>query len=493
MGELMIQKKINILLVEDEEFDVHRIKNTIKYFKNEIVIKDVVSTGNQAIHAIEENLNLYDVVIMDYQISGGIIGEKLIQELKRIDDSLQIIVVTKMTLDHPDLSFANNLIKSGAFWFGTKNPIDIEEFIYQPTDFILAIYNAYEKKILELDKKKLVDERDYTNLKLDKKIQTILNERPMVSSSQKMKNVKDLVKNYAATNANVLILGESGTGKELVARNIHYSSKRKYEQLVIVNCSAIPENLIESELFGFEKGAFTDAKNAKAGLFEQAHSGTIFLDEISELPLIAQAKLLRVLEVGELDKIGRKKKYQVDVRVIAATNKNLLDMIDKNVFREDLFYRLNILNIQIPPLRERPEDIKTLTSYFTEYYSKDLGLKKVKIDDEALEYLIQQNWPGNIRQLKNVLHRLILTYKTEITVDMVISSLQRRKKKSTNFSNNLPNFDEKILPLREAEKEFKKRYCSELRTHCKTDAEAAQKLGLAPSNFSRLLKELNLK
>jgi len=490
----MVDAKINVLLVEDEEFDVYRIKNTLKLFKNEIEIKNIVSTGRQAIQALEDDQNHFDVVIMDYQISGGIFGEKLIEELKRIDETLQIIVITKMTLDHPDLSLASSLIKSGAFWYGTKNPTDIEEFVYQPTDFILAISNAYERKKLQIDKKKLVTEIDYSKQKLDKKIETILNERPMIGGSLKMRNVKDLIQKYAKTNANILILGESGTGKELVARSIHYSSDRKYEQLIIVNCSAIPENLIESELFGFEKGSFTDAKTSKAGLFEQANGGTIFLDEISELPLLAQAKLLRVLEMGEIDKIGRKKKHNVNVRVIAATNRDLLDMVEKNVFRTDLYYRLNILNIRVPPLRERPDDIKYLIDFFIDYFSKDLGLIPITIDPEAMEYLRQSSWPGNVRQLKNLAQRLILTNQDTIDKTTIVNNLSTSKKVNPEMiTEQILQDDQDILPLRDAERYFKIQYCSKIRNETKTDAEAAKKLGLAPPNFHRLLKELGLK
>lgn len=489
----MKNEKIRIVLVEDEEFDVHRVKNTLSPFKEKIEIVDIASTGNTALKILTDH-GPVDVVILDYQISGGLYGEELIKEIKKVDETIQVIVITKMTMNQPDLSLANQLIGSGAYWFGTKNPSDIEDFIYQPTDFFLAISNAYEKRKLEKDKKQLQSERDNSQKKLDDKIQTIIDERPFIGRSHEIQHVKELIEKFAATNANVLITGESGTGKELVARNIHYGSNRKYENFITVNCSAIPENLIESELFGYEKGAFTDAKGKKLGLFEQADNGTIFLDEISEIPLTAQAKLLRVLELGELDKIGRKKKYTVDVRVIAATNKNLEELIRKNLFREDLFYRLNILNIQIPPLRKRREDIPELLDHYLKYYCMDFGIKPPDFDNKAKEYLVNFDWPGNVRQLKNAVQRMVLVGSAGIDMNVVETYLGSNKKSEiSNFLLPTSKESETVVPLRDAEREFRLKYCTHVRENSKNDSEAAAKLGLAPSNFYRLCKELGLK
>ncbi len=481
----MDKDQIKVLLIEDEAYDVRRIKSTIDPFRERIHIKHIVSTGEDALIAVDKH-GPFDVAILDYQISGGLYGERLIKRMKVADPSLQIIVITKMTVNQTDLHFANQMMESGAYWFGTKYPSDIEDFIYQPTDFILTIMNAAEKKLLEED-------RIRSQNRLDRKIDRIVEERPLLGNSPVILKVKEHIEKYAGTNANVLITGESGSGKELIARNIHYQSKRKYENFVTVNCAAIPDELIESELFGFVKGAFTGAKEDKAGLFEQANQGTIFLDEISELPYQAQAKLLRVLETGEMDKIGRKKSYKVDVRVISATNKNLKDLMKQNHFREDLYYRLNILKIQAPSVRERTDDIRLLIDYFVGHHCRDLSITIPKITDSAWRLLEQFHWPGNVRQLKNVVQRLVILSNDRITKDVVHMALDIQGQDSISALVNPVFSTDNILPLKEVEQSFRTQYFEFVRQHSKTDTEAAGKLGLAPPNFHRMCKELGLK
>jgi DNA-binding NtrC family response regulator len=477
---------INVLIIEDEEYDVRRIRNTLKPFEAKISVGDVVSNARDALSCLKKNRGVYDVIIMDYQISGGLRGEQLIKEIKKIDETLQIIVITKMTINQTDLYFANQLLGMGAYWFGTKYPADIEEYIYQPTDFILSIMNAYEKKQLEIRSNR-------SQRKLDRTIQGIVNKRPLIGDSPLMMEIRELIRKYAVTPASVLITGESGTGKELVAMNIHYQSPRKYENFVPVNCAAIPKDLIESELFGFERGSFTGAKDEKPGLFEQAAGGTIFLDEIGEMPIAAQAKLLRVLESGELDKIGRKKRLRVDVRVIASTNKNLKELMEKKRFREDLYYRLNILHIKTYPLREHPEDIPQLIDYFMNYYGSDLGIIPPTITSEGMDLLIRHPWPGNVRQVKNVVQRLLLSGVSTLTPETIETCLGTSEEKGAHVFSQ-PVFDKnRILPLSEIETAFRKNYIRFVRNNSATDAEAARKLGIAPPNFHRLCKDLGLK
>jgi len=481
----MENDQIKVLLIEDEEFDVRRIKNTISPHRERIVIADIVSTGEDALDTLQDK-GPYDVAILDYQISGGLYGERLITRLKKIDPSIQIIVITKMTINQTDLHFANQLIESGAYWFGTKYPSDIEDFIYQPTDFILTILNAAERR--RLDQARIKSQK-----RLDKKIDRILQERPMLGDSDIILKVKERINRYAATQANVLVIGESGTGKELIARNIHYLSDRKYDNFVTVNCAAIPDELIESELFGFLKGAFTGAKEDKAGLFEQANHGTIFLDEISELPYQAQAKLLRVLETGEMDKIGRKTSHKVDVRVIAATNKNLKELMKKHLFREDLYYRLNILNIQAPALRERKEDIRILIQYFVGHHCRDLSIVLPHITDAAWTLLEQYHWPGNVRQLKNITQRLVILANDAITPEVVELAMDIQAQDKVSGITNPVFSPDHIKPLKDVEQSFRRQYFQFVRQHSRTDTEAAGKLGLAPPNFHRMCKELGLK
>lgn len=488
----MIENKINILVVEDEEFDIKRIQTTLQPFEEIISVKEMVSSGKDTLKLIKENKHLFDVVILDYHISGGLYGEELIEEIKKIDRTIQVIVITKMTINQTDLQFATQLIESGASWFGTKNPTDID-YIYQPTDFVLAIKNAFEKRKLEIEKEIIRKEHTNSQSKLQNSIEKILTSFKLIGKSNAMQAIIKSIENYAKTDATILIIGESGTGKELVARNIHYISQRKFENFIAVNCSAIPNDLIESELFGYEKGAFTDAKEEKSGLFEQANNGTIFLDEVSELPLLAQAKLLRVLENGEIEKIGRKKNYAVNVRVIAATNKNIELLMRERKFREDLYYRLNILNISIPPLRERTDDIPNLLFKFIDNSCNEFHIYPPKISDNALRLLIDFQWPGNIRQLKNVVQRLILMNLAAVDINEVETALGINNQSSFG-GYALPIYSKEDIPkLKDAELTFRKRYVQFVRNNSRTDSDAANKLGIARSNFHRLCRELGLK
>jgi len=451
---------IKLLVVEDEEFDVIRIKKTLEPYNKQIVILDIVSTGKDALELIKAKPEHYDVIVLDYQISGGLYGIDLITEIKKISEALQIVIITKMTLNQTNVDFAVQLIESGASWFGTKNPVDMEDYIYQPTDFLLAIQNAYEKNMLQKEKEILLKERNRSIDKLNAKIDIILKEKKLIGKSSDLNQIKYLISRYADIDAAVLITGESGTGKELIANHLHYTSKRRFENFVTVNCSAIPDSLFESELFGYEKGAFTDARNEKPGFFEQANRGTLFLDEISELSLSTQAKLPRVLESGEVDKIGRKKQLKVNVRIVAATNKDLANLVKDGKFREDLFYRLNILNIFIPPLRERSEDIKELIRYFVSRLCNAHAIPKPEFDEEAVAFLQNFSWKGNVRQLKNLVLRMLLLQTGRITMDIVQLALGSQLETALeNYGMLLPKRDH-ILPLRVAEKKFRKQYIS---------------------------------
>jgi DNA-binding NtrC family response regulator len=284
---------IRVLLVEDEDFDVARVKKTVSLSTTRIQVEDVVSNGKSALDKIRDNPDFYDVVILDYQISGGLRGEELIHKMKELDQFLQIIVITKMTINTTDFDFANNLLKAGAYWYCTKYPGNIEDYVYQPTDFILSIVNAYERK--KLEKQKLKSDK-----RLKQSNENLLESKKIIGESKPMIQLNEIIEKYARSEANLLISGASGTGKELVAWNIHLKSKRNYEKFIPINCGSIPHDLVESELFGYERGAFTGAMNTKAGLFEIANNGTIFLDEVGELPLQAQVKLLRVIQEGEI-------------------------------------------------------------------------------------------------------------------------------------------------------------------------------------------------
>ena len=485
---MRFNQKINILLIEDEEYDARRVQKTIAPLADQIRIQKIVADGQSALETLQNNPNQFDVVIMDYQLLGGITGENLIRKIKEIDPTLQIIVITKMTVNITDFDFANRLIEAGAMWYCTKYPGDIEDFIYQPTDFILSILNAFEKK-------RLLKKEQSSKRKLEQNINQILNEKVLIGESEAIRELRKKIERVAQQDSTVLILGESGTGKELVATHLHYLSKRRFEKFMTINCGSLPHELIESELFGFEKGSFTGATNKKIGLFEAANHGTVFLDEIGELPMSAQVKLLRVLQDGEIDKIGRTEKVKVDVRVVAATNKDLVKAVQQKKFREDLFYRLNVINLYIPPLRERREDIPLLVEHFLNYFADNLGLARPQITTSAMDYLKSFDWPGNVRQLQNVIQRLLYNVDGQIDVEDVKNSLglAPQSKISSEQENSFVWDAANIAAWRDVEKAFKKKYFEFVRKRTSSDAEAARLLGLAPPNFHRMCKELGLK
>ena len=478
---------INILLIEDEEFDVIRVKKTVSYYDNRIKIIDVVSNGRAALELLKDHQDKYDIVILDYQISGGLKGEELITQIKSFDTFIQIIVITKMTINITNYDFANSLMRAGAFWYCTKYPSNIENYIYQPTDFILSIFNAYEKKRLERYKLK-------SDKKLTQNIQSLLELKKIIGASEPIIQLKENIEKYAKSDVNILVNGASGTGKELVAWNIHLNSKRKYENFIPINCGSIPGELIESELFGYEKGSFTGANTNKQGLFEIANHGTLFLDEVAELPLQAQVKLLRVIQEGEIEKIGRTGKINVDVRIIAATNKNLASEVMNSKFREDLYYRLNVVPLDIVPLRKRGDDILLLFDHFLNYFSVDMNIPLPEVDEKAKEILLNYKWPGNVRELRNVVQRLIINGDGIITAKEISNPMILRNhimiKEETNFEEL---YQGQVLPLKDMERIFRVKYFKYVRSISSSDSSAAEKLGMAPSIFYRMCKELGIK
>ena len=474
---------INLLLIEDESFDVARIQRTLAPFSDRLIIKKAVADGQSALDLLVKGADEYDVIIMDYQIVGPLSGEKLIRSIKSIDPFIQIIVMTKMTINMTDFDLANRLMEAGAMWFCTKYPSDIREYVYQPTDLLLSILNAFEQKRLRMEKSK-------SRLQLNHSINSILQEKRIIGNSVPVRTMIKQIEKAAQQDATILVYGASGTGKELVATNIHYQSKRKYESFVSVNAGSIPTELIESELFGFMKGSFTGATGAKKGLFEVASNGTIFLDEISELPLPSQVKLLRVLQEGEIDKIGRTDNVKVDVRVIAATNIDLEKAVEEKKFREDLFYRLNVMYIYVPTLNERREDIPELTDYFMSKFSSQMSITNPGINSGAVDLLQLYDWHGNIRQLQNVIQRLLITCDDEISrqdVQNILSS----KKVSTVARPDFW-FGEEILKWKEMETIFRSRYFNHVKEKAVSESEAARLLGIAPPNFHRMCSKLGL-
>jgi DNA-binding NtrC family response regulator len=338
-----------------------------------------VRDGLRAMHA-----GAVDLVITDLKLPDAT-GLDAIRGVRDIDRDVPIIMMTS----YSSVESAVEALRNGA-----------ADYIIKPfnnDDFLHAVERALNERRMRRE-----------NALLRKSLRKAYAERPLVGASPGMQRVMELARKVAPSDANVLIWGESGTGKELVARNIHRASRRADGPFVALNCGAIPSELLESELFGHAKGAFTGATQATEGLIREAHGGTLFLDEVSELATPLQVKLLRVLQEREVRPVGGKHVFQVDVRFVAATNRDLKALMESGRFREDLFYRLNVINIHIPPLRERGDDVLRLAEYFVEAYGRKLGKRIAGIGPDLADYLGRYHWPGNVRELENIIERAVI-------------------------------------------------------------------------------------
>lgn len=391
-----------ILVVEDEE--------NMRFFIVEALTKRGydVEEAISAEEALEKIEILHpDLVLMDIRLP-GMSGLEAMSRVKELDPLLPIILITAS--DSKEVAL--EATKKGAYDFFTK-PFKLAEME-------VVVNRALEKGRLQRELRELQE-------RLDERYRF----ENIIGQSGKMQEVLRLIKKVAYTDATVLIIGESGTGKELIAEAIHHHSRRKDKPLVKLNCAAIPEGLLESELFGHEKGAFTGAISKRIGKFELAHQGTIFLDEIGDMPFAAQSKVLRVLQERTFERVGGATTITVDVRVIAATNKNLAEEVKNGRFREDLFYRLNVFPIVLPPLRERKEDIPLLAEHFMVKSSERIGLSPQGLSKEVLDCLQNYDWPGNVRELENVVERAMIMAEGEVITpahlpSYLVSSHQRR-------------------------------------------------------------------
>ena len=370
--------KDKILVVDDEQSMREFLEIMLK--KEDYKVS-LASNGEEVLKLLERDL--FDLVLLDVRMP-RMDGIAVLKKIKALSPETIVIMITA----YASHDTAVRAMKEGAYDYMTK-PFKIDEIK-------LIIKNALEKKNLQKENsllKQVVRERYHFD--------------NIIGQSPKMLALYDLLERVSPTKTNILITGESGTGKELVAKAIHYNSPRKDRPFVTQNCGAIPEALIESELFGHMKGAFTDAIVTKKGLFEVADEGTLFLDEISELPLLMQVKLLRVLQDREFKRVGGTEDIRVDVRIIAATNKDLEEAVKERRFREDLFYRLNVIQIKLPPLRERKEDIPRLTLHFLKKFSTELSKAMTAVSPEADRLLRDYNYPGNVRELQNIVERAV--------------------------------------------------------------------------------------
>ena len=392
----MIKDKI---LVADDEQSMREFLDIM--LKKEGYKVSLASNGEEVAKLVENDL--FDLVLLDIRMP-KLDGISALKKIKANTPETIVIMITA----YASADTAIKAMKEGAYDYITK-PFKVDEIK-------LIIKNALEKKNLQKE-----------NILLKQAVRDRFHFGNIIGQSPKMVALYDLLEKVSPTKTNILVTGESGTGKELVAKAIHYNSPRKEKPFVTLNCGAIPESLIESELFGHMKGAFTDAIATKKGLFEVADEGTIFLDEISELPLLMQVKLLRVLQDREFKRVGGTEDIRVDVRIIAATNKELEEAVKEKHFREDLFYRLNVIQIKLPPLRDRREDIQTLANHFLKKYSQELSKNILKISPEALQILLNYEYPGNVRELQNIIERAVaLESSSDLTAHNLSSYLSEQ-------------------------------------------------------------------
>ncbi|MCP4156617.1 MAG: sigma-54-dependent Fis family transcriptional regulator [bacterium] len=380
-----MKEKYKILIVEDEKVAGRALYDNLK--KQGFVCTLFDNAEEALLHFREAPV---DLVLLDYKLP-GMSGEEFFRQIKELNPLTPVIFMTA----YSSVEKAVKLLRMGAYNYLNK-PIEMEELIHNIRQALEKVALYKENKRLHLGLKEKFSFDNY------------------IFNAERMQEVMNLVLRSADSSANILITGESGTGKEAIANILHYYSRRKDNTFVKVNLAALPETLIEAELFGSVKGAYTGSVDTRAGKFEEAHKGTLFLDEIGELPMDIQVKLLRALQEREVIKLGSNSPVKVDIRLIVATNKNLKQLVREGKFREDLFFRLNVINIELPPLRERREDIKLLIDLFIKKFNKREGKEIGSISKDALNMLVKYTYPGNIRELENIIERAVVLARSDV-------------------------------------------------------------------------------
>lgn len=442
-----------ILVVDDDPNLLELVKMRLESADYDVT---TASTEEDALGTVRGHA--FDLSILDLQLAHRD-GISLMEELHLVLPGMPVIILTA----YGTIESAVEAMKRGAYSYLTK-PFD-------PRDLLFQIERALENRRLNSEVQRLKDllsERfDFSNI---------------IAKSEKMQKVLEAVAQIARIDSTVYVHGESGTGKELIAKAIHLASERKANPFVAINCAAIPETLLESKLFGHEKGAFTGAIRSTKGLFAQAHEGTIFLDEIGDMSLPIQAKLLRVLQERQFYPVGSEKLVEVDVRVIVATNKDLEAQVKKGLFREDLFYRIHVIPVYLPPLRERKEDIPLLADHFLKKFSQQMKKEVKGLSPSALQRLMLHDWPGNVRELENTIEYAVAMTQQEVLTEEHI--LQTKGAPS----------NEPLKPLKEARDDYEKNYIIQLLEICKGNVSKAAKMaGKYRADFYDLLKKHNLK
>jgi DNA-binding NtrC family response regulator len=400
----------------------------------------------------------FDILVTDLKMK-GLKGLDLLEEAKRVAPVTPVIIITAFGT----IESAIQAMRMGAYDYVTKP--------FQMDELVLTVRKALETRILKEEV-----------ARLKREVESRYHFHQLIGKSPSMQKIYDLVERISDSSSNVLITGESGTGKELVAKAIHYNGARKDGPFVAINCAAIPDTLLESELFGYKKGAFTDARSDKKGLLFEANEGALFLDEITEMPTTLQAKLLRVIDEKQVRPLGDTTATPVNVRFISASNRNIPSLIQQNRFREDLYYRLKVIDLELPPLRERREDIPLLVQHFIKKFSKDLKKNIAGVSEDVLRALSRYSWPGNVRELENIIQRAITLSQRDVIVPEDLPALMAE--------NGTDDFVEKIMAkkwtLDQLEKEYIRKVLMEVGGN---KSKAAEVLGLDRKTLYRKLQE----
>ncbi len=457
-----MESKYKILAVDDEEKILDLIEDIL--LTSEDFSFEIKKAKSEAEAYEEIRKSQFDIAIIDLKLGEkGDEGIEIAKKIKSISPKTLIIIATA----YPSLETAISALRLESHDYLIKP--------FTPEQLISSILRAIKKiKMREKEEIKLIENSNFNDF------------GEIIFVSEKMKKIMETVQKIAPVDCEVLITGESGVGKELVARTIHKLSRRSSKEFIAVNSAAIPENLIEAELFGYEKGAFTGANHTKKGLIECADGGTLFLDEICDMPPQSQAKLLRFLQEKTIRRLGSTKEIKLDVRVIAATNKDIENEVKEGKFREDLFWRINQVHIYIPPLRERKEDIPALANYFLKKYSVELGKEIEGFDEEAVKIFEKYPWPGNVREMQNVIKKIVIFSQNHIITK---KDIPENIIENSKYPYVTEDKREEILRI----DEIKKKYLEEVIEKFDGDVREAQKfLGVSKSTFYRLLKKYNI-
>ncbi len=468
-----------ILIVDDEQHVLNSINRTLQHVFNVILSLD----GKSALQVLREQE--VSAILADQRMP-GLTGSEFFREAIKIQPDTTRVLIT----GYSDIKAVIQAVNDGQIYYYIEKP-------WEPDDLKLVMTRAVERYQLIKKNKELLDELEIVNQQLSnenivlkKDVEQKYNFSNIIGESKAMKDLYDLMRKVIPTNITVYISGETGTGKELIARAIHFNGPRKDKIFAAQNCAALPETLLESALFGHKKGAFTDAISDKKGLFEVADGGTVLLDELSDTSPALQQRLLRVIQEGEFQPVGSNKTLKVDVRILSATNKDLLQLVQQGKFREDLYYRINVFPILVPPLRERRDDISLLANYFLNKYMLQAGKEIKGFSEDALQYLLLNKYPGNVRELENMIQRAVILAGNEQTLSL--NHLQTEWDKSQPTITDLQS-DIHMSSLPKLVEELEKKYISQsLESNQGNISKTAIELGLSRAGLYKKLKRYNL-